>query len=397
MGRDKEQSNPEDRITGLVEALQSMVNVEHIEDTRLLKLSVSSHSPDMAMKVANALAQVYIDFNRNNRLLSSQNTLSWLTDRLYGMKKKLEDAEEEFLAFKQRVKLISVEENQKIIAQKITDFNDAYIEARNRRFELDAKLEQLKRISKSGEKRSHLRSLIENQLINDLYGKLVNAEVELSSISKVYKHKHPKTIQVKTEIENTRKKLDIEIEKELNNLMAERAVLLSKEKVLQKTTTDFETEAMETNRKELQYTILKRNVEINQNLYDTLLSRLKEADITGNIDVSNIRITEKAVLPSFPVGPNKKRNLLLGVVFGLIIGIGLSFLSEYLDRSIRTEEDIQRYIGLPVLSIIPLADQAGGKQSGGRARGKAQWIGRSDNSKLTAKGETTSNQFDFQT
>jgi uncharacterized protein involved in exopolysaccharide biosynthesis len=394
-GRDKEISHPEDKITGLVEVLQTMVNVKHIEETRLLKLSVASHSPNMAMNVANALAQVYIDFNRNNRLLSSQNTLSWLTDRLYGMKKKLEDAEEEFLAFKQRVKLISVEDNHKIIAQKITDFNDAYIKTRNRRLELDAKLKQLKRISKSGEKTPHLRSLIENPLINDLHGKLVNAEVELSRISKVYKHKHPKTIQVNTQIDNIRKKLDQEIEKELNNQMAERAVLLSKEKVLQKTTADFEKEAMETNKKELQYTILKRNVEINQNLYDTLLSRLKEADITGNIDVSNIRITEKAILPSVPVGPNKKRNLALGIVFGLMIGIGLSFLSEYLDRSIRTEEDIQRYLGLPVLSIIPLADQAGGRQSGENAKGKTKRFGRSDNLRLTAEGETISDHFDI--
>jgi uncharacterized protein involved in exopolysaccharide biosynthesis len=365
VSRKKESSEPEDKVTALVQALQGMVEVEHIEDTRLLKLSVSSPFPQMAMDVANSAGRAYIEFNINNRLKSSQNTLSWLTDHLYEMKKKLEDAEEEFLAYKQREKLISVEENRGIIAQKISEFNDAYIEARNKRLEVDAKLEQLKRISKSVDKIPHVRSLIENPLINDLYSQWVNAEVELSRIGKVYKKKHPKIIQINTQIDKTRRKLDQEIKKELDNLGATRAVFLSKEKVLQKTMADFEQEAIDTNRKELKYSILKRDVEMNQELYDTLLSRIKEADITGNIDVSNIRITEEAVFPQFPVGPNKRRNIILGVISGLMIGIGLSFMREYLDRSIRTEEDVQRYLGLPVLSVIPLADKSHVKAYGG--------------------------------
>jgi uncharacterized protein involved in exopolysaccharide biosynthesis len=199
---------------------------------------------------------------------------------------------------------------------------------------------------------------------------LVNAEVELSRLGKVYKSKHPKVIEVRTRIDNTREKIEEEIKKETGNLRAEREVLLVKEEVLQKTMGDFEKEAMETNKKELDYTILKRNVEMNQKLYDTILSRAKEADITGNIDVSNIRITEKAVLPTFPVSPNKKRNVVLGIIIGLMIGIGISFLWEYLDRSLRTEEDIHRYLDLPVLSVIPIADQASGKSSGRSERSK---------------------------
>ena len=199
---------------------------------------------------------------------------------------------------------------------------------------------------------------------------MVNAEVELSRLGKVYKSKHPKVIEVRTRIDNTREKIEEEIKKETGNLRAEREVLLAKEEVFQKTMADFEKEAMETNKKELDYTILKRNVEMNQKLYDTILSRAKEADITGNIDVSNIRITEKAVLPTFPVSPNKKRNVVLGIIIGLMIGIGISFLWEYLDRSLRTEEDVHRYLDLPVLSVIPIADQASGKSYGNSKRSK---------------------------
>jgi uncharacterized protein involved in exopolysaccharide biosynthesis len=352
----KDMPEPVDPYAGLVQSLKGMVKIENIEDTRLLKINASSPSPTKARDIANGLAKSYINFNINNRMKSSQDTLSWLTDRMYEMKKRLEDAEEEFLEYKQSVKLISVEGKQKIISQKITEFNDAYLQARNKRLELDTKLEKLEGISKFGKDIPLLRSLIDNKLINSLHSQLVDAELELSRLSKTYKSKHPKIVEINSHINQTRLKLNQEIEKELDNLKAEQAVLMSREKVLQKTITDFEKEGMENNKKELQHTILKRNMEMNQNLYDALLVRLKEADITGNINVSNIRITEKAQLPILPISPNKKRNFLLGVILGLMIGIGISFLWEYLDRSLRTEEDVRKYLGLPVLSVIPIVE-----------------------------------------
>lgn len=361
LGLEEKLLSPHEKLTQLIKKLQKKIDIEEVRDTRLLRVNVEDHDPAMARDIANVLAKAYIDFDINNRLTSSHNTLSWLTDHLYEMKKELEDAEEEFLAYKQRETLISVEESQKIIAQKITEFNDAYIQARNRRLELDAKLAQLEVISKSGKDIPNLRSLIASEFIDDLYGQLMNAEVEFSHLMKIYKSKHNKVIQTKTRIDDIRKKLRQEMRKELDNLKAERTVLLSKEKVLQKTMADFEKEAMEINKKELNFNILKRNVEMNQNLYDTILARLKEADITGNVDVSNIRITDKAVLPNAPVRPNKLMNVILSIIFGLMTGIGVSFLWEYLDRTLRTEEDIQRYLGLPVLSVIPLADQVEAK------------------------------------
>ena len=350
-----------DKATRLAQGLSGMIQIEPVEETRLLQIHVLSPSPAFAKDVANATAEAYIDFNIENRLESSQNTLTWLTDNLYEMKKKLEDAEKEFQAFKQEARLISMEDSQQMIAQKIRDFNDAYIRARNERLEVESKLEQLKKMATSRDDVPHLRSLIENELISTLYSQLVDAEVELSSLSKVYKEKHPRVVQIRTKIENTRKKLREEINKEMANLQAQRSVLLSKEQVLQKTVDDFEQEAMDTGKKELRYSILNRNVEMNKNIYDSLLSRVKEADLTGDFDVSNIRITERALLPGSPVSPNKKRNLMLGLLLGLMLGVGLSFLREYIDRTLRTEDDVRKYLDLPVLSVIPMAEQASGQ------------------------------------
>lgn len=358
LGKTNKSPTEEERLAGLVQSIQGMIAIEPIEDTRLLKINVMSASPKQAKDVANATAQAYVDFDIDNQMKSSRNTLTWLTNHLYEVTKKLEDSEAEFLAYKQQSELISMEDSQNTTAQKITDFNDAYLEARNKRLELDTKLEQLEEISKSGKGIPNLSSLIQNELINDLHSQLVNGEVELSKLIKIYKPKHPKVVQASTNVSNIRYRLQMELKKEVENLKAERSILLGREDVLQKTITDFKDEAMETGKKELKYTILKRNVDINQNLYNALLTRLKEVDITGNVQVSSIRITGEASLPKFPVNINTRRTLILGLIFGLMIGIGLSLLLEYIDVSLHTEEDVQKYIDLPVLSVIPMAELA---------------------------------------
>lgn len=350
--------SPNDKHTLLVGKLRDKIKVSEVRDTRLLKISVEDHDPILAKKIANTLAAAYIQFNTSNRLENSRNTLQWMKGELYGMKKKLEDAEEAFMAYKQRVKLFSISGKLKVISQKIEDFNDAYLKTRNKRLEVGAKIAALKKPVQTYDGYSQARALIDNPLIQGLYKQLLDAEVEHSRLSKVYRAKHPKIIQVKSQIKKTQIKLDQEVNKEIDNLKAERNLLTSREKVLAKTIADFENDAMQINSRALKYNILKRNVETNQKLYDTLLAKLKESNIEEKLDVSNIRIAEKAAIPVAPVKPKKKLNIILSVIFGLMTGVGLAFFMEYLDRSLRTEEDVQRYLEIPVLSIVPVAESS---------------------------------------
>ncbi len=351
--------SPEEKKVALINQIRGKIKIEEIKDTRLLKIYVEDSKPERAKEIANILAETYIEFNRENKLKYSQNTLQWMTDQLYELQKRLESTETEFLAYKQKEKLFSVEGRQELISQKITDFNDEYLKTRNERMVLDAKLAQLEKLSKKYGRRNliHIRSLIENSVIDNLYNQLIELDVELSRLGKIYKAKHPKLVQIRSKIDNTRRKLRDEIQKEILNMKAKRSLLLTRENVLQKTIADFENEALEINKKELKYVIYQRNMETTQKLYNALLSKLKESNISSNIDVSNIRITEMATTPIAPIRPDKRRNILLGIAFGILAGIGLAFFQEYLDQTIRTEEDIQRFLGLPVLTVVPKADR----------------------------------------
>ena len=349
-----------DKMPVLVSRLKGQLLVEPVKDTRLLKITATDPDRMTAKNVADALADAYIEFNIENRLKSSRSTLTWMTDQLYEMKKNLEDAEEEFYAFKQQNKLFSFSGKQDMIGQKISDFNNTYIQTRNRRLEIDSKLKELNPSSTNKVNILYARSVILNPVIDELYSQMLSLEMEHSQLGKTYKSKHPKLIQSKARLEKARRKLHEEVLKEVENLKFERTILFEKEKVLQKTIADFEGESLQEGRNELKYTILQRNVETNQKLYDILLSKVQESSLIEDIDISNIRIVERAELPRAPIIPNKQRNLLMGLVFGLVSAIGLILFLEYLDRSLRTEDDVQKHLGHPVLTVVP---DTNGKQA----------------------------------
>jgi polysaccharide biosynthesis transport protein len=346
------------RIQGLVNAVRNKITVEQVRDTRLLNISVKDKDPELAAAIANTLAAKFMEFNLANKMDASKQTLAWLNQELYDLRKKLEDDEQKFFEYKQENMVFSIEGKQKLAEQKIQEFNNRYLETRNKRLELDAKINELEKNLGTLKGVANVRSLINNPIIESIYAKTVDLEIELSRLAKIYKGKHPKIVQAQTELEKTRTSLAQEIAKEKENLKSERKVLFAREKTLESTLSEFEKEALDTSSKELKYTILQRNVDTSRNLYDLMVSRIKESNILQTANTSNIRQVETAQVPIGPVSPNKKRNLLLSMVLGIFFGCGLAFFFEYMDQTVRTEEDIHQHFSLPVLSVIPKADKS---------------------------------------
>lgn len=356
--KEKNEPTPEEKLQELVNTVSESIDIKTTRETRLLTVAVKNSDPVLAQNIANVLAQKYIQFDVGNRLEASKSNLAWMHNELYSLKKKLEDDEQEFLEYKKIHNVFSMEGKQKVIDQKISEFNNEYLAARNRRVELDAKLAEIdKKYGGSGDI-LNIRSIIGNASIDALYGTLTNLEVEANKLSRTYKSKHPKIVQVQSEMLKVKTKLQDELRRELESLKTERSVLAAREQLMNTNIDEFEKDALDAGSKELRYTILQRNVTTNQHLYDTLLTKVKESSVLTSGSSSNIRIVETASLPTDPVKPNKKKNLLLSIILGLFGGIGLAFFMEYLDQSISNEEDVENYLGLAVLSIVPDANSS---------------------------------------
>ncbi len=338
--------------------LKSIVSVEQIQDTRLLNIRVYYPDPVFAQQIANSVADVYIEYNMYNKLKAAQKTLSWLNKELGEMKKKISESERDFYEFKEKKKIFSITGKQEIDAQKIAEFNASLFSAANKRMEIEAKIKELKKITQQASKSYSNPTIINSPLLENLHQQLTQSEIELSRLLKIYKQKHPKVIKLNTEIGLIKAKFREELKKSLGNLRAEQSVLKARERALASSIKQYESDALETGKKEIQYAIRERDLETNKELYNLLLSKLKEANIAGGMETSNIRLIEPAFVPSHPIRPRKKMNIILGIVVGLMIGTGLSFFLEYLDRTVRTPDDVECYLQLPLLAVIPKIDSS---------------------------------------
>jgi uncharacterized protein involved in exopolysaccharide biosynthesis len=110
---------------------------------------------------------------------------------------------------------------------------------------------------------------------------------------------------------------------------------------------------MNTEQKQIQYALLERETELNKELYDILVAKLKEINITEGLEKPEITIVESAQLPRSPLGTRRNKTLTMSAVIGLILSLGLAFFLEYLDVGLSTREETEKYLDLPVLGVIP--------------------------------------------
>jgi len=128
-------------------------------------------------------------------------------------------------------------------------------------------------------------------------------------------------------------------------------------------------EASQMSERLVEYNILKREAEANKTLYDGMLTKLKEANIAGALKSSNIRVVDPAMIPSTPTRPAKTRNVALAIIVGLVGGIGLALLREYLDNTVKTPDDIETLSRLPSLAVVPAFSESNGNGRRGLLKG----------------------------
>lgn len=352
-----ESSNPsgeegEDEVIDPVEILGDKIDIEQVRDTRLLTVSVQDDDPAMARAIANTVCEAYIEYNMDVRLDTTQRTLSWLGDQMGKMKQKLEESEARFLAFKEREKIFSITGKQRVHSQKIEEINTSYISTRANRMDVEARIGEMKKLLTGDQILEFPTAFARSELLTSLYQEQALLAIELKKNQDVYKSKHPKMVQITTKLEQIKSRFHTELQKVLLSLRSEYSVLAAREKALQEALEQYEKDALETNKKEAQYAILEREVNTNKELYDMMSTKLKESMISQGIETANIRLVEPASDPIRPFKPRKKLNILLGIIFGLMTGVGFAFFLEYLGQTVQNPEDIERHFKLPVLTVV---------------------------------------------
>ena len=341
----------EDPITEFLKKLE----VKPIRDSRLVDLAVTGSDPERITDIANTWARIYIDRNLSDRLATSSRAVGWLSENVKGLQEKVKKSELALQEYKEENNIISLEEKQDITVQKLSELNSVVIEANRKRIAIETRYGQLKgHLAKDGWE--SLTNLIENELVLDLKKSLVNLEKEEAMLSLTYRPKHPKMAKILSQIKVVKSRLKDEVEKIVKKTGNDFEVARLEEETLRRALEDQKKEALDMNKKSIQYNVLRREAEGNQKLFDVLLNRLKETSLTEGLEFNNIRVIDHAEVPIRPVSPKKLQNMVLALIVGILGGCALAFFLEYLDDSIKNSDDVERLIGLPFLGPIPSVD-----------------------------------------
>jgi len=324
------------------------VDISPVRRSNLVELSFDCANPQLAARVANRLAELYIEQNLQVKWDETQKASEWLRGRLTEMKANLEKSEDKLQAYAQANNILFVNEKQNMITERLNQLLNEYTKAQSDRYQKQSLYSQVE----AGEVQN-LPAVLNNRLIQDLEEKRVDLDKQYAEVTTWVKPNYPKARQVKKQMDALQSKIDEEKEAVTQNIVDEYHAAEAREKYLAKAVEDQKAEVNDLAQRSIQYNILKRDVDSNKQLYEGLLQRLKEAQVSAGLKASNIRIVDSAEVPKGPVKPRVLLNLAFGLILGLVAGVGLAFFQEYLDKTLKTPDEVERLLRLPSLGVLP--------------------------------------------
>ncbi len=339
------------------------LSVHRVPNSRLLDVSFESTDPQMAARVVNAHIETYVQRNFQSQFDSTTRATTWLRDQLDELKIRVQKSEDARIAYERQNQIWTLDDKQNMTTQRFADANRELTNAQTERVKRQAVLE----FAKSG-KLDAVPQIQTNATLagymqrhNELLGEYKEAVAQ-------YGPNFPRVQRLQAQI----KDLDASIEKEKQNIIdtldSEYREAVARENMLARAFEQQKQDVNEMAGKMVEYNILKREAEANKTLYDGLLTKLREAGVSAGLRSSNIRIVDPAMIPSTPSRPAKTRNVTLAFIVGLVGGIGLALIREYLDNTVKSPDDIETLARLPSLAVVPQFTATNGNGAGGKRR-----------------------------
>ena len=281
---------------------------------------------------------------------ATQKASEWLSQQLVGLQGKLEQSEEELQRYAKENSILFIDEKQSMSAQKLKQLEEEYTRSEAERIQEESLYNQVR----TGED-SSIPGMLENRLYQELSVRCAELKRQHSELSATFTPEYPKVKRLQFQIDELERSLENERMALTRRVRDNYLAAVHRERLLEQVVARETRQFNQIAEKSIQYNILKREVDTNKQLYDGLLQRLKEAGVSAGLRASNVRVVDTAEVPLQPARPRKLLNLALGLFLGLGLGIGLALFQEYLDNTLKTPNDVQRFLRLPALGVIPSA------------------------------------------
>lgn len=359
--------------------IMNQMEVNPKKDTDVIEVKFQAGSPFEAMTVVNAIIGQFKALNKYMNVQELVELRKFLEDQVHNITEELRKSEDALKEYRQKEKLVSLD---KETSEMINRLADAQAQLEQSLVEMDAYLEQKKSLeSQLEERRKNLStdiSIVATPLLQELqneYAKLVSEKVTyetLISQDRIDPAEYQLQLQsIENRLNAQKKRLQEEAQKIAASSMIHDPLMIAQDLTvkildietqikglrakitsLQGVVKDYDSQLSQLPAQSLQLARLTREMEVDQKTYELMMSKLEETRISEAGQNENIKILDMAIMPDFPIKPKKKLNLMLGALIGLGLGIGLTFLLEYFDDSIKNPEELE-HLGLPILASIP--------------------------------------------
>jgi polysaccharide biosynthesis transport protein len=335
--------------TAMVSKFGSGLRIFPVPDTRVLEIRYSSPDPEFAAKAVNTLVDTYIEQNVKSKFESTMQAADWLSQQLGDLRLKVEVSQEKLMQYQKQNNLLGIDEKQTLVTAKLDDFNKQLTEAESDRIQKEAEYQSVLL-----GKPEMIAGDDATSLIGQLRQQQLNLQGEYAQLSSAHGEKYPRMREIRDQLKHLDSAIKAENKNIIDRVQQRYVSAQQREAALRALVEKQKAEANQLNESTVQYNLLKRDFETNRQLYEELLQKMKEAGISAGLKSTNVRVIDVATIPTVPTTPNIPRNLSVGFLLGLMGGVGLAFVIETLDNTVRTPEQVQMLSALPSLGLIPL-------------------------------------------
>jgi exopolysaccharide transport family protein len=352
------------RTSAALMSFKGNLQVSLVPNTRIIEIRYRSTDKNIAARVVNTLANTYVEQNFKTRFESTMQASDWLSKQLVDLQIKVETSQEKLVKYQKEHEILGIDEKQNITTAKLDELNRELTSAESIRMEK----ESIYHLVQSGDSDSIVAaanvdgaakgSPANSALLEKLREQQADLKIQVAQLSTQFGPSYPKLAQISSQLKEVDEQIQTETRKVAARLRGDYLAAVQRETMLRSALEKQKQEANKLNESAIEYSLLKRDVDANRTLSEGLLEKLKEAGVTAGLRSNNFRIVDVARVPTAPSGPNILRNIAFALALGLSTGIGLAFLLDGMDNTVRTPEQAQAISALPSLGMIPLGSRS---------------------------------------
>ncbi len=338
----------------IAKSISGSIEVAPVKNSKIVRISYMSTNPELAALVVNTVTKAYMDALLEMKMSSSKYAMQWMQEKAEEERTRLDNSEKALQAYMKNEDIVTLENKVAMVPEKLSEVATKIASAESRRKEMEALYNQVQSVAANPSKADTVSVIASDPTVQALRAQILRAEQNIADLSKKFGPRHPAMITAQEDLRALREKKDQEIRRVIASVKNDYELSKSTEDNLRKLAGQAKAETQSLSEKFVQYGVLKREADTNQQLYDAMVKQMKEQGITRDAQTVNVFVVERAERPGSPARPKKGLNVLLGLLVGLAGGIGVAFFIEYLDNTIKSPEEVEARLGAPVFGIVPL-------------------------------------------